>query len=106
MPLRREQTDLDQLLQDACSSLSARAAARDVAVRVDPRMVTAVVDPVRVRQAVENLVSNAIAYTPSGGEVRASATLEDATVRLTVQDTGPGFDPGFLPRAFEPFLRL
>jgi two-component system, OmpR family, sensor kinase len=103
MPLRRRPTDLDQLLHDACSSLAARAAAAGVTVRVDPHMVTAVVDPVRIRQAVENLVSNALAHTLRGGRVRASATLEGGTMCLTVQDTGPGFDAGVLPRAFEPF---
>jgi two-component system OmpR family sensor kinase len=35
--------------------------------------------------------------------VCAGVTLDGRSVRLTVRDTGPGFDPGFLPRAFEPF---
>ena len=103
MPLRRQPTDLDQLLRDACSSLAARAAAAGVTVRVEPHMVTAAVDPVRIRQAVENMVSNALAHTPRGGQVRASAALEGDSLCLTVQDTGPGFNAGVLPRAFEPF---
>jgi signal transduction histidine kinase len=103
MPLRRQPTELDQLLRDACSALTPRAAAAGVAVHVDPHLATAFVDPVRVRQAVENLVSNALAHTPRGGEARVSATLEGDTVRLIIQDTGPGFDPGILSRAFEPF---
>jgi signal transduction histidine kinase len=103
MPLRRQPTELDQLLHDACSSLAARAAAAGVTVRVDPHMVTAVVDPVRIRQAVENMVNNALTHTPRGGRVHASATLADGIVCLTVQDTGPGFGAGILPHAFEPF---
>jgi two-component system, OmpR family, sensor kinase len=103
MPLRREPTDLDQLLRDTCASLATRAAEAGVTVRVDPHAVTALVDPVRLRQAVENLVSNALAHTPRGGQVRASAALDGDTIRLMVHDTGAGFDPGFLPRAFEPF---
>ncbi len=103
MPLRRQPTELDQLLQEACSSLASRAAAAGVAVRVHPHLVTASVNPVRVRQAVENMVSNALAHTPRGGQVCASATLADGTVRVTIADTGPGFDPRVLPRAFEPF---
>lgn len=103
MPLRRQPADLDQLLRDACSSLAARAGAAGVTVRVEPHMVTAAVDPVRIRQAVENLVSNALAHTPRDGQVRASAALAGDSLCLTVQDTGPGFDAGVLPRAFEPF---
>lgn len=103
IPLRREPTDLDRLLHEARSSLMPRAAAAGIAVKVDPHMVTAAVDPVRVRQAAENLVSNALTHTPRGGQVHASATREGANIRLIVQDTGPGFDTAVLSRAFEPF---
>ena len=58
-----------------------------------------------MRQAVDNIVSNALGHTPRGGQVRASATRDGDTVRLTVEDTGTGFDPAFLPRAFDPFAR-
>jgi signal transduction histidine kinase len=105
MPLHRQQTGLDELLQDACSALAVRAAAAGVEVRVVRHGVTAFIDPVRVRQAVENIVANALRHTPRGGQVRVSATRAGDTVRLTVQDTGAGFDPAFLPRAFDPFAR-
>jgi two-component system, OmpR family, sensor kinase len=101
--LHREQARLDELLQDACSALAVRAAAAGVDVRVIPHAVTAFIDPVRVRQAVDNVVSNALRHTPRGGQVRVSATRDGETVRLTVEDTGAGFDPAFLPRAFDPF---
>jgi two-component system, OmpR family, sensor kinase len=103
MPLRRQPTELDELLQEACSSLATRAATTGVAVHIDPHKVTASVDQVRMRQAVVNMMTNALAHTPRGGEVRVSAALEGDTVRLAICDTGPGFDPGVLSRAFEPF---
>lgn len=103
MPLRRQETSVHGLLRDACLALAARAAAAGVVLLADPHQVTADVDPMRVRQAVENLLSNALAYTPPGGQVRASASREGDIVRLTVEDTGSGFSPGFLARAFEPF---
>jgi two-component system OmpR family sensor kinase len=101
--LHREQARLDELLQDACSALAVRAAAAGVDVRVIPHAVTAFIDPVRVRQAVDNVVANALRHTPRGGQVRVSATRDGETVQLTVEDTGAGFDPAFLPRAFDPF---
>jgi two-component system OmpR family sensor kinase len=105
VPLNRQQTRLDELLQDACSALAVRAAAAGVDVRVVRHGVTAFIDPVRVRQAVENIVSNALGHTPRGAQVRVSATRDGDTVRLTVEDTGAGFDPAFLPRAFDAFAR-
>ena len=103
MALHRQETRLDDLLRDACAAWAARAAAVGVDVRVDPHGVTAFVDPLRVRQAIENLVSNALAHTGRGGQVRASALREADTIRLTVEDTGYGFDPDFVPHAFQPF---
>jgi len=105
MPLHRQQARLDELLQDACSALAVPAAAAGVDVRLVRHGVTACIDPVRVRQAVENVVANAVRHTPRGGQVRVSATRDGDTVRLTVEDTGTGFDPAFLPRAFDPFAR-
>jgi two-component system, OmpR family, sensor kinase len=103
IPLHRQDTGLDELLQDACSALAPQAAAAGVEVRVEPAGVTAFVDPVRVRQAIENMVRNALAHTPCGGLVRACTAHQDGTVCLTIEDTGSGFDPAFIARAFEPF---
>lgn len=103
IPLHRQPTDLGQLLHEACSPLQARAAAAGITIRIHAHQVTAAIDPVRARQAVDNLISNALAHTPRGGQVHASVTIDDGTVRLTVQDTGPGFAPAILPHAFEPF---
>ncbi len=105
MPLHRQETHLDELLQDACSALAPQAAAVGVEVRAEPGGVTAFVDPVRVRQAIENVIRNALAHTPRGGLVRAGAARRDGNVCVTIEDTGSGFDPAFLPRAFEPFAR-
>jgi signal transduction histidine kinase len=63
------------------------------------------VDPVRVRQAIENLLDNALRYSPSDSTVHIAAVREDGLVRITVQDSGPGFAAGVMDRAFEPFTR-
>jgi PAS domain S-box-containing protein len=71
-------------------------------------------DPTRVRQVVSNLVSNAIKYTPAGGEVRVRvseapappAEAEHGWTRVDVQDTGPGIPPEQQALLFEEFTRL
>jgi len=63
------------------------------------------VDPVWFRQAVDNLVDNALRHTPPGGRIEVRAGLEGGTLSVVVEDTGRGFDEAFIGRAFEPFTR-
>ena len=60
-------------------------------------------DAARVQQIVWNLVSNAVKFTPSGGQVFVELTDNGASVELLVRDTGVGIAPEFLPHVFERF---
>jgi len=62
-------------------------------------------DPVRLRQVLGNLLSNAIRYTDQGGHVLLKVREQDGSAVLTVQDTGVGIAPGDLPRVFDRFWR-
>jgi two-component system heavy metal sensor histidine kinase CusS len=81
--------------------------AEDVGVRlaVDVPALELQVDPVLLQRAVNNLVSNAIRYTPAGGEVRLSARRVQRGVELAVSNTGPGIAPEHLPHIFERYYR-
>ncbi len=65
--------------------------------------VVAYVDVAQVERIVENLVANAIRYTPPGTPVWVSAWREDGGVLLAVEDAGPGVPPELRERIFEPF---
>lgn len=64
------------------------------------------VDSTRFQLVFDNLLNNALKYTPSGGEVRITARSVDGLVRFTVQDTGIGIPPEYLSRIFEKFFRV
>ncbi|WP_240809765.1 cell wall metabolism sensor histidine kinase WalK [Actinomadura sp. WMMA1423] len=62
-------------------------------------------DPVRLRQAVGNLLANAVRYTPAGGRVSLRARADGDDVLIEVADTGPGIAPEHLPHVFDRFWR-
>ena len=106
LPLRRAPVPVADLAADV-ADLYALAAedqgvALDVAAR-DPGV--AVVDAGRMRQAIANLVDNAIKYTPPGGRVALTVDREGEAVRVVVRDTGPGIAPEELPRIWDRLYR-
>ncbi len=73
-------------------------------VDADPG-VSAVVDPIRLGEVVDNLVANAVRFSPPGEPVEVALCSREGLAFLEVRDRGPGFLPDLLPRAFEPFVR-
>ncbi len=72
---------------------------------VDPSL-TVHADREKLQQVVLNLLTNAIKYTPAGGEIRLSATDAGDSVQIQVRDTGRGIAPDKLDQIFEPFVRV
>ena len=62
-------------------------------------------NPILLRRLFSNLVQNAIAHTPEGGEVSVRAASSKSACTVTVADTGPGMAPKDLARAFNRFCR-
>src|SRR5687767_11291438 len=60
-------------------------------------------DEGRLRQILWNLLSNAVKFTPRGGTITVRIAHVGSILRVTVQDTGKGIEPSYLPHVFEPF---
>ena len=107
LSLQKEPTDLPMLIRDVVTSLSSDAASRDVAVRVDAATDLPLVtfDPLRIREVLVNLLSNALRYTPVGGMISITATVSDEGTTVSVADNGPGIPADDLPKIFERFYK-
>ncbi|MBW3554708.1 MAG: CHASE3 domain-containing protein [Gemmatimonadetes bacterium] len=113
LPLDPIPVDFAALVSEAAADTRSRAEAEDLrlTLSVPPSPVPGVTDPRRVREIVDNLLSNAIRYTPAGGAIASAMTAEedegreDGTVRIAVSDTGPGIPAVDQERVFHEFER-
>jgi two-component system OmpR family sensor kinase len=106
LSLRLGPTDVRQLLASSAALAGSRLAASGVTCRVDAQSGTyADLDADRIRQAVDNLVDNALRFAPRGSVIVLAARADGPDLDIEVRDDGPGFPPDFLPHAFERFRR-
>ncbi|TMI72906.1 MAG: HAMP domain-containing protein [Bacillati bacterium ANGP1] len=110
LSLRRRPVDLTALCRESVEAMGLWIEERKVTVQVSGEGdTTAEVDPDRLRQVVQNLLHNAVRFTPAGGRVRITvretAREQNQWVALEVEDEGPGIPAENLTRVFEPFYR-
>jgi signal transduction histidine kinase len=104
LPVRREKTPIRDLLERTQQRFTDRAREQGREIHIDvPSDIGASVDPLRIRQALGNLVDNALRYGTGDIQLRARGQRED--VEIEVSDEGPGFPPQVRERAFERFAR-
>jgi two-component system sensor histidine kinase BaeS len=106
LTLQREPTDLAELARDVATAFRAQADAAGVTLTVHaPDAVVADMDEMRIRAVLNNLIANALRYTPGGGSVTLSVARDGDTVRVEVRDTGRGIAPDVLPHIFDRFYK-
>ncbi|WP_152916138.1 sensor histidine kinase [Arthrobacter sp. RIT-PI-e] len=99
-------TDVGRLLQEAAASALPCAERAGLHLRNRaPSCLTAVADPVRLAQAVDNLVSNATKYNRTGGSITLDACLDAEGLTVRVEDTGVGIEEEDLLHVFDRFFR-
>jgi len=97
-----------EVAEDVAASLAGAAERKGVALhRADEDAPTVVSDADRLRQILENLVENAVKYTPAGGRIEITTRpAADGGAEVVVADDGPGIPPEHVPRIFERFYRV
>jgi len=106
MMLEEEDLDLAEIVRDGVNSIEPRAAAKEITLTCTVEAVPAVhADRGRVLQVLDNLVSNALKFTPEGGVVLVTLAEGNGNVRLEVSDSGMGIGAADQRRLFERFFR-
>lgn len=104
--LARRPFPLDEPVRAAVDLATGRAARAGVGLRLETLPEVEVLgDPDLLRQAFDNLVDNAIKFTPAGGEIVVRGELRDGRAVVEVVDTGPGIPPDAIERVFDRFYR-
>ncbi|MDF1512794.1 MAG: ATP-binding protein [Anaerolineae bacterium] len=106
--IRQDPCRLGLVMVEAVDAMRSRATAKNINLQLLPTegAPTVLGDRTLLRQAVSNLVDNAIKYTPTGGEVLVSLENKEHEVVVRVSDNGIGIAPGDQVRLFEKFYRI
>ena len=107
LALHRETTNIGELALDSVASFQTQADSAGITLtaETDGKLPQIEVDPVRIREVLMNLLSNALRFTPRGGTVRATSSASDGHVLISVRDSGPGIAPDVLPHVFDRFYK-
>jgi signal transduction histidine kinase len=106
LELSLAEADINQLLVEATEAAEPAANARRIELRLEADPLSlAICDRARIAQLVDNLLANAVKFTPQGGRVDVRAAQAGGTIALTVSDTGIGIAADELPRLFGRFFR-
>ena len=100
-----QRMDLADVVEAAVNSIRPAADAKGIRLRkiIDPVAGPVAGDPGRLQQIVWNLLSNAVKFTPKGGKVEVIVERVNSHLEITVNDSGLGIKPEFLPHVFERF---
>ncbi len=105
LPLHPEPTELATLVDDVADSYRRRAGTMGIEVIVRSTPVEIVLDPVRIREVLTNLMNNGLKAMPEGGRLSLLLEPKGGGARIQVSDTGTGIDPSDQDRIFERFQK-
>ena len=107
LELNRSPIQLNDWLASTLSPWEAAARQKGLTWEVDisPHLPVVRIDPDRMAQAIGNILSNAIKFTPAGGKVSTTVNIDDGRLSIQVGDTGPGIPLHEQEKIFQPFIR-
>ncbi len=102
---RKESVNMESLLESVIGDFQIRLQNKSISLKKLVRPVEISGRHDQLRSIIEQLLSNAVKYSPTGGEIRIMLRNSGTQLELEVEDEGPGIDPNDRSRVFEPFFR-
>ena len=103
LQLHPEATDISAVLTDVADVYRRRSELQQVTIKVEAEPHELVIDPVRIREVISNLVNNSLRAMPGGGSLSISSQPKETGTLITVSDTGVGIGPDEIDRVFDRF---
>ncbi|MDK1030086.1 MAG: ATP-binding protein [Anaerolineae bacterium] len=107
IPLDKADSSLSDLISDTLESFSELASRQNISLEgsADPKVDPVIMDTQRIGRVLNNLIGNALRYTPKGGMVEVRAQRAGSSVEVSVRDSGDGIRPEDIPNIFQSFYR-
>jgi len=108
MELEPSEFNLRELIERSLVMFKEKAMKHNIKIKADveKEIESIVADERKIKQVIFNLLSNAMKFTPDGGNVGINITKADNEIRITVWDTGVGISKEDMPKLFQPFQQL
>ena len=106
MPFHCEQSDVGQLTNTTIQRLGSLTHGRQISVHLPAQPVMAYCDPTLTGRIIQNLLDNALKFTPPDGCIRIEIVPEEQGARLSIADTGPGIPAEFREQVFQKFAQV
>ncbi len=103
----RETVQLEAVLRYTLDTFEPQIADKEINLHVEisPTLPSVRGNPIRLRQMLDNLIGNAVKYTPPNGDIRIAMRVEDQQIIVQIKDTGPGIPTADQPFIFDKFFR-
>jgi two-component system sensor histidine kinase BaeS len=106
LKLHREPADLNAIVEDLVTTFTAPATAKGIQLASDLGSIPELsIDPLRIRQVIENLLSNALRFTPDGGTISITTAVDGDSVRVDIRDSGRGLSAEEQAHMFDRFVK-
>jgi two-component system CheB/CheR fusion protein len=106
LTIQREEFNINELISERAEDMQPLTRKNTITVGLDPEIPNVLADKERIRQVLTNLISNAIKYSPAGGEIYIQSELNEKELKVSVKDSGIGIPDTLKTKVFDRFFRV